>query len=245
MATETKLPQCWVDVKDALEAGVKRLGLFGPPGTGKSFAGLTYGVMAGKPAYRLVCNQEMTSADITGHFMPTANGTWQWHDGSVIKAWREGTRIVADELNEASGDVLAQLLAMFDSHESASWCSPDTGEIVTPQDGFSVVFTTNVEDMNDLPTALVDRFPVVIRINTPHPDALTFLAEDLRVPASLSADAPADRRISLRGWQAFDMLRSNLIMRYGQEEAQKRAAALVFRDRAESVLDSLTINAVS
>ncbi|NCZ71018.1 MAG: hypothetical protein EBY80_12805 [Actinobacteria bacterium] len=29
----------------------------------------------------------MTAADVTGHFMPTADGTWKWLDGSVLKAW--------------------------------------------------------------------------------------------------------------------------------------------------------------
>jgi hypothetical protein len=30
----------------------------------------------------------MTSADVTGHFMPTAEGNWKWHEGSVLKAWK-------------------------------------------------------------------------------------------------------------------------------------------------------------
>lgn len=241
MTTELQLPKCWSEVKDVLEAGLERLILNGPPGTGKSFAGLNYGLIPGRTAYRLTCNQEMTDAELRGHWMPTAGGTWEWHDGALIQAWRDGTRVVIDEVDQASGDVLAIMLAGTDSNASCQWRSPATGEVVRPRDGFSVVMTTNVEDMRDLPTALVDRFPVVIRINAPHPDALTFLSEDLRIPASLSADADGHRRISLRGWQAFDQLRKGLVIKYGQEEGQQRAAEVVFRDRAEAILDSLRI----
>lgn len=245
MSTELKLPQCWIDVRDALEAGLDRLIVNGPPGTGKSHAGLNYGIIPGRTAYRLTCNQEMTDAELRGHWMPTANGTWEWHDGALIQAWRDGTRVVIDEVDQASGDVLAIMLAGTDSAESCQWRSPATGEIVRPNDGFSVVMTTNVECMDDLPTALVDRFPVVIRINAPHPDALTFLSEDLRVPASLSADADAERRISLRGWQAFDKARKHLVVKYGTEDGQAKAARLVFGRRADSILDTLRINAVA
>ena len=71
-----ELPQCWQDVNDALAAGIDRLILFGPPGTGKTFAGLNVGDVEGG-AFRLICNEDMTAADVTGHFMPTANGTWK------------------------------------------------------------------------------------------------------------------------------------------------------------------------
>ncbi|MFM8380544.1 MAG: AAA family ATPase, partial [Actinomycetota bacterium] len=96
------LPACWRDVHDALVAGIDRLILFGPPGTGKTFAGLTMGdVRAG--SFRLICTDDMTAADVTGHFMPTSNGRWQWCTGSVLQAWQgdgqQGGRVVADEID--------------------------------------------------------------------------------------------------------------------------------------------------
>ena len=116
--TTTNLPECWQDVNDILASGINKLILFGPPGTGKTFAGLNMGnVLAG--AHRLICNEDMTSADVTGHFKPSGDGTWKWQDGTVIKAWQgdgiNGGRVVADEIDRASGDVMSQLLAMFDS----------------------------------------------------------------------------------------------------------------------------------
>lgn len=232
------LPQCWQDVENALNAGIDRVILFGPPGTGKTFAGLTYGdVNAG--AYRLICTEEMTNADVTGHYKPNAQGAWAWQEGSAIKAWQgdgqRGGRLVIDEIDKAGGDVFATLLAMTDSPESAKWEHPENGRIVRPLDGFSVVMTTNIEHMNELPEALKDRFPVAIRINQPHPDALALLSADLRKYAVRMADA-GERRISLRTFFAFDKLRKSL----GDQEASR----LVFGKQAESVMDAIAIDKV-
>jgi len=72
---EPDLPSCWKDVNDALAAGTNRLILFGPPGTGKTFGGLNLGAVTGG-AFRLICNEDMTAANVTGHFMPTAESHW-------------------------------------------------------------------------------------------------------------------------------------------------------------------------
>lgn len=240
MTHTSVLEGCWKDVSDTLAAGIDRLILFGPPGTGKTFAGLNMGDISGG-AFRLICTEDMTAADVSGHFMPTANGLWSWLDGSVIRAWRgngqRGGRIVADEIDRAGGDVLSLLLNMFDSEASASWQHPETGVIHRPLEGFSVVMTTNVEDLDDLPRALRDRFPIAIRIDRPHPDALATLPLALRTPAASSADADPSRRFSIRSFRAFDHLQ-----RRGIET--DRAARLVFGQRADDVLDALRVESV-
>lgn len=233
-------PQCWQDVRDVLDAGVDRLILFGPPGTGKTFAGLNYGsVNAG--AYRVACTEDMTEADVTGCWMPSATGTWQWSMGKAIKAWEgdgfTGGRLVLDEIDRANGDVESLLLAVTDTVESAKWEHPENGRTVRPREGFSVVMTTNLEQMADLPTALKDRFPVAIRINAPHPAALAALPEDLRAPALASADADRNRRFSIRTFQTFAKLRGPL--------GTERAANMLFGAVAGDILDALKVEAVS
>lgn len=237
--TNLAMPQCWQDVHDCLASGVDRLVLFGPPGTGKTFAGLTMGdVTTG--AFRVVCNEEMTSADVTGHFQPTGD-EWTWNEGAVLRAWKgngsHGGRVVADEIDRASGDVLSLLLAMFDSPESASWTHPATKQTFRPLPGFSVIMTTNIEDMRELPTALKDRFPVAIRINRPHPNALLALPEDLREVASASVDADDERRYSIRTFQSYAKLRGTL--------GAERAAGLVFGKNAKAIMDAIKIEEVS
>lgn len=232
--------QEWQDLGDAIVSGIRQIILYGPPGTGKTFSGLHYN-NAGQfdlkhHAHRVTCNEDMTAADVTGHMMPGPDG-FTWNNGAVLNAWIDGGRVVADEIDRASGDVLSLLLAMFDSPESASWTHPFTGEVFRPKEGFSVIMTTNVEDMDELPTALKDRFPVAIRIAHPHPSALLALSPDLRQAASNSADAPGYRRISLRTWKAFDTMRKSV--------ADERAAEIIFKHMASDVLDAIKINAVT
>lgn len=232
------LPECWKALDDCLKAGIDRVILFGPSGIGKTYAGMTLGnVEAG--AYRLVCTEDMTNMDVTGGFMPNGKGGFQWLDGSALKAWKgngaNGGRLIVDEVDKASGDVFATLLAMLDSPESASFEHPETGEVIRPLQGFSAIMTTNIENMGELPTALADRFPVRIRINAPHPSALLRLSPDLREYAVRMADA-GDDRISLRAFIALDTLRKTLGM--------ERACHLTFGDRARQILDAIAVDTV-
>ena len=183
----------------------------------------------------------MTQADVTGCWMPNGQGTWNWSTGAAIKAWEGdgllGGRLVVDEIDRASGDVLSLLLAVTDTVESAEWEHPESGRKVRPREGFSVIMTTNVEDMRELPDALRDRFSVRIRINTPHPDALLCLPEDLRAAAAASADADKDRRFSIRTFQAFAKLRNSI--------GVERAAKMVFGKHADAITDAMLVNGVA
>lgn len=235
----TTLPECWQALEDCLEAGVDRIILFGPSGIGKTYAGLNMGNVEGG-AYRLVCTEDMTNSDVTGAFMPNERGTFTWNYGSAVKAWEgngiTGGRLIVDEVDKASGDVFATLLSMLDSPESATWENPESGRVHRPRTGFSALMTTNIENMQELPTALADRFPIRIRINEPHPTALAVLSPDLRKYAVRMADA-GERRISLRAFMAFDKLR--------KAYDDQKAATLTFGQRAESILDAIAVDKVS
>jgi MoxR-like ATPase len=235
-----QLPACWQDVVDALDAGIDRLVLFGPPGTGKTYTALRERVGSGG-AHRLVCTEDMTAADVTGCWMPSAEGRFEWLDGAAVRAWRgdglAGGRLVVDEADRAAGDVLALLLAVCDTDGSARFDHPATGEVLEPRDGFTVVMTTNLERPEELPTALRDRFPVAIEIDAPHPDAVARLPEDLQGPATAATTATASRRVSLRAFFAYARLREAL--------EPERAARLAFgAARGRELADALLIDAV-
>jgi MoxR-like ATPase len=232
---------CWRDLSDVLSAGISRVLLYGPPGTGKTFAALHQG--AGEvPAERLVCTEDLTAGEITGTWMPAGENRFEWREGPAIRAWRgiggHGGRLVLDEVDRASGDALATLLAVTDSPESARWRNPDTLEWVRPGENFSVVMTSNIEDLEEIPRSLRDRFPISIRVDRPQRPAVERLNRDLRAAALAGSLGPEDRRISLRSFYAFDELR----MHHGPE----RAAELVFgAASAQSILDALNIGAVA
>lgn len=240
MTTSTnQLPKCWADVKLALDAGIDRVILFGPPGTGKTYAGMNFGYV-NRGAYRLICTDDMTNGDLVGHMIPNERGTFSWINGKGLKAWdgdgKLGGRLVIDEIDKAGSDVYATLLNITDSTESASWTNELTGVRYEPRPGFSVVMTTNIEQMEDLPEALKDRFPVCIRINQPHPDALARLSEDLRGYAVRMADA-GSARISIRSFMAFDELR--------KKSSEETAARIIFRERSREVLEAITVDRLS
>ena len=238
---ERDTPTCWSDLDDVMAAGIDRVLLYGPPGTGKTFAALHDGVVRG-PAERLVCTEDLTTGEITGTWMPVGEGRWEWREGPAIRAWRgvdgSGDRLVVDEVDRASGDALSTLLAMTDSPESARWRNPETGDWVHPGRDFSVVMTSNVEVLDDIAPSLRDRFPVRIRVDRPRPSAVANLSSDLRAPAMAGSLATSGRRVSLRSFYAFDVLRSRL--------GPDRAARLVFGDAiCTDVLDALRIGSLA
>jgi len=178
----------------------------------------------------------MTNADVTGAWMPNEKGTFSWHEGQAVKAWRTGGRLIVDEIDKAGGDVFATLLAMTDSPESCRWENPQTGKTETPAEGFSVVMTTNLEQLEELPEAIRSRFPIRVRVNKPHFTALQRLSPDLRAYAERAADL-GERRIDLRSFYAYDNLRKAV--------GAERAAYLIFGQSAKEFLDATKIDTIN
>lgn len=235
------VPQCYQDLEDVLAAGVDRVILYGPPGTGKTYSGLTLGLNEAG-AERLICSEDMTNADVSGAVMPNENGGFEFNFGAALRAWlgngTNGARIVIDEIDKAGGDVFSTLLAFLDSVASASFSHPFTGEKFKPLPGFSAIMTTNVEDPDELPMALKDRFPVAIKIDAPHPAALMELPAELRQLAATIVAGRPGQRASLRAFYAFETLRKGGIH-------VERAARMTFGHMADDILGAISIGTLT
>jgi len=219
------------EVAEAVLSVSRRVLLRGKPGSGKTFTAVHSGLREDQKVYQVTMTPETPMAELRGHFI-AKGGDFVWHDGVAMRAWREGARLVVNEIDRAGEDVLSFLYAVLDDPEFAETTLP-TGEVVRPKEGFQVVATMNGEP-DDLPDALQDRLPVDIHIQQLHPDALKKLPDDLQDAAMNTAvhDNP-ERAISVRAWLEFAHLREKL--------GPETAAQAVFGPKAGAALTALAV----
>lgn len=227
-------------VAEAILGISRRVLLRGKPGTGKTYAASKLGLRPGQRVYQITMAPETPMAELRGHFIQVG-GEFVWHDGVAVLAWREGARLVINEIDRAGEDVESLLYAIMDDPEFAELSLP-SGETVRPADGFQLVATMNgVPD--DLPDALQDRLPVDIEITDIAEGAVQRLPEDLREPCRNTALAKSEERnISIRMWMEFASLREHL---KDEEGGVKTAAYAVFGDKADAALTAITIGATA
>ena len=163
---------CWKLVSAAI-GNADRVLLYGPPGTGNTYAAATNKVglnMEGNPnVYQITMTEDTASANLEGFYKPSSDGGFEWHDGIAIQAWRTGGRLVINEIDHASPDAMTFLHAILDDKDIAQLTlNNDNKETVRPEPGFTVIATTNSLP-ESLPLALKDRFPVKINVDTIHP----------------------------------------------------------------------------
>ena len=207
-------------------ACLTRIYLFGPPGIGKTYAAYMCGrVMRG--LYACTLTPETPAAELRGTFIPQGD-TIVWHDGPVVRAMREGARLVLNELSHASDDALAFLYPILENSDTARLTLPG-GEVVIPAEGFHVVVTDNLPP-DDLPAALRDRFDALLEIREPHPNALAQLWEPLREAALRSLELDGERRVSLRALIAIDRARHVFGLRYACMIVLAAARGSLFHD---------------
>ncbi len=225
-------------VADAVMGASQRVLLRGKPGTGKTYHAVNSALPDGQKVYSITMTEETPAAEIRGHYV-LQGGDYVWSDGPAVSAWREGARLIINEIDRASEDTLSLLYAILDDPGHAQLTLP-TGETVKPAEGFQIIATMNGQP-EDLPEALQDRLPVDIEITEINPEALMRLPKDLREPAASSAVQKGDQKtISIRMWLEFASLREKLPAVVG-DDAVEIAAKAVFGDVYKDALNALTI----
>lgn len=150
-----------------------RVLLYGPPGTGKTWLAQVAGVKPGLAVYRVACTEDTPAAELRGHYVPRGSA-WEWHDGPAMMAYRNGGRLVVDEITRAADDALSFMLAILDGHP----ITLPSGETVTMHEDFTCWGTTN-DSPQALTDALADRFTVRIPCVTVNPEALALLPKGI------------------------------------------------------------------
>ena len=235
----TKRQDCWSMVSSVLGRS-RRVLLYGPPGTGKTYSAVKQNApmnMEGKPnVFQITMTEDTAAANLEGFYKPNNSGGFEWHDGIAIQSWRNGGRLIINEIDHASPDSMTFLHAILDDQDIAMLTlNNDTKETVRPAEGFQVVATTN-SPPESLPLALKDRFPVKIYVDSIHPKAMEQFPDEWHkvINDTTLIDDP-EERISVRAWKEFFDL---------QEKGFKKSQAgrLVFGDKADELVDAITLS---
>lgn len=196
----------WQDIYNVCEHA--RIVLFyGPPGTGKSTVQCRHG-LGKRKVERVVLTAETVKGEIAGQKEPVTAfdrdgkpiGTQlAYVEANALRAWREGSRLVIEEINEAGGDVIPFLHLIGDGRSIAQYTTP-TGETVRPHDDFQMYASMNAEP-SALPDALNDRFVIKRLVDFPDPRLLLSLPKCLRPAAAFSLfGSDATLPITTRQW---------------------------------------------
>lgn len=219
---------CW-KLFDAIIGATPRILLYGVPGTGKTYQANTTN-LEGRNTYNVTLTQDSSASELLGHYVLNETGGMDWLDGIGVQAWKDGARLVVNEIDHAGVDVMSFLHALLDDPEFAKFTLPNKRkETVRPQPSFQVIATMNGVP-EDLPEALLDRFPVKINIDTVHPSALESLPEKFR---SVYADYN-NGAFSIRRWIALgELLDKEVNLEY--------AVQTIFPNEYEEITDALVV----
>lgn len=227
-----KLVEQSAETLGATEDSEHRMLLYGPPGTGKTRLAVKHGLRKGQGVFNVYLTEETSAAELRGHYIPQGDGIWKWQHGPGINGPIEASRLVVNEINNASGDCLDFLLAICDDFEMFQITLPN-GETIFPSVGYQIMATMNGEP-DDLPPALQDRFVIRAKLTEPHPDAVKRLPEDIREAVFQKMGSGDTRYTSIRSWLAFDRLRKSGV-------AEEDAALLVFEAGGRGIVEALKI----
>ena len=126
-------------ISAAIEAGFN-LCLYGPPGTGKTTL-----VEAALGEGRVI-TQEFSEGtqveDITGSFFPAPEKGWEWGDGSLTRALRQGKLWFGDDITQGDPRVQSRVFPALDSRRRLT-LNECGGEVVGAQEGFGAIIAYN------------------------------------------------------------------------------------------------------
>lgn len=233
----------WAEVLAKLvETGVfpnvaHRILLWSPePGTGKSsFAQHKFGA---DKVERATLHGRMIPDDLLFQVdLEAKNGGTETirRAGPALRALMEGKVLVLDEIDQHDPAMRCLLHALLDDREIAGVTLPD-GQRVTPKEGYGVIATTN-KTPQAFPTALLDRFDIVLNASQPNPDALAKLPTEVK-----KALINQYSRLQVHTWSAPLSVRRGIAFSKLLEKIDRETAAqIVFGNGWQDMLNVFAV----
>lgn len=137
----------------------KAIMLEGPPGIGKTSIVESLAKVLGYKVTRINMSEETDLIDLLGCDLPRGN-RFEWSDGVLLSALKQGHWVILDELNLCSQPVLEGLNALLD-HRSSVFI-PEINQTIYPAAGFRIFAAQNPVvqggGRKGLPKSFLNRF---------------------------------------------------------------------------------------
>ncbi|XP_054617732.1 midasin isoform X2 [Dunckerocampus dactyliophorus] len=131
--------------------------LVGDTGCGKTTICQMFAALAGQRFFSVNCHLHMETSDFLGGLRPVRQSTqaegddcrlFEWHDGPLVLAMREGGVLLLDEISLADDSVLERLNSVVETEKSLVLAEKGSGdnnhvELITADESFRLVATMN------------------------------------------------------------------------------------------------------
>ena len=153
--------------------------LVGPDGCGKTQIAKWAAQLISPNGYNMmVCTPETNISDLIGNYVPISsdnsveginNLPVQWVDGPIIKSITDKKCIILDQIECALPQIIERINPLFDAYSKKApgmstpfFVNERPGNNTIPiKDGFKLIATSSISDINKLSPAILNRFSIV------------------------------------------------------------------------------------
>lgn len=229
-------------IRAALADPYIQVGLYGPPGVGKTYDLFKWANVTPSKTKRYVgkvqFHSEIAPAEVMGMYVPDGD-KFRWEPGPGDLAYSKGGLLILDEIDQASGPMKSYLMGMLDRGPGGTISY--VGRTFEQAPGYQAVATMNDKpDDGVLPEALLDRFDAWFMVTQPGEEQLQVLDYDLRQICTDSYETAKDPlkgpAITFRLLMGFQKLRKIMPLEQAALGACKNNSKL-----ARSIIEALQL----
>ncbi len=172
-------PEITADFLGWLQFGGLSCLISGPTGSGKSSLVNEVASRSNIPVFPVVGHNRLEWLDLAGQYIPNAAGGFVYEYGPLPLAMKSGGILLFDEIDLVDPSTLVAMNSVLDGRPLT--LSANDGEVITPQEGFRVIATSNTTGHGDgeaygysgtlrMSRAFMNRLQWTFLVDYPEPD---------------------------------------------------------------------------